>query len=128
MNVGYPTKRLFDLSVRKLTTAALRIHPVVPANTREAVCDTVLPKGGGEDGESPLFVKAGTQVLYSVYSMHRRKDIFGEDVENFRPERWEDIQPKWVNLLLTVLFQQTASNVFPGIPTFQWWSQNLFRS
>ncbi|PQE05941.1 cytochrome P450 alkane hydroxylase protein [Rutstroemia sp. NJR-2017a BBW] len=79
----------------KLTITALRIHPVVPANTREAVCDTVLPKGGGEDGESPLFVKAGTQVLYSVYSMHRRKDIFGEDVENFRPERWDDIQPKW---------------------------------
>ncbi|PQE15090.1 cytochrome P450 alkane hydroxylase protein [Rutstroemia sp. NJR-2017a BVV2] len=99
--INESTRRLFDLFVRKLTPTALRIHPVAPANTREAVCDTVLPKGGGEDGESPLFVKSGTQVLYSVYSMHRRKDIFGEDVENFRPER---------------------------LPSVQWWSENLFRS
>ncbi|EMR86435.1 putative cytochrome p450 alkane hydroxylase protein [Botrytis cinerea BcDW1] len=83
------------LRAEVLELDALRIHPVVPANTREAVRDTCLPRGGGKDGQEPLFVKAGTQVLYSVYSMHRRKDLFGEDVETFRPERWDQIQPKW---------------------------------
>ncbi|KAF7894223.1 hypothetical protein EAF00_007737 [Botryotinia globosa] len=74
---------------------ALRMHPVVPTNTREAVRDTCLPRGGGKNGQAPRFVKAGTQVLYGVYSMHRRRDLFGEDVETFRPERWDHIQPKW---------------------------------
>ncbi|ESZ90276.1 hypothetical protein SBOR_9345 [Sclerotinia borealis F-4128] len=81
--------------LRQCINESLRIHPVVPANTREAVRDTFIPHGGGNDGQAPLFVKAGTRVLYSVYSIHRRKDIFGEDVETFRPERWDHIQPKW---------------------------------
>lgn len=90
---------------------ALRIHPVVPANTREAVRDTCLPYGGGEDGQAPLFVKAGTQVLYSVYSMHRRKDLFGEDVETFRPERWDQIQPKWVCIQIQFLSHLSHTNL-----------------
>ncbi|KAF2493894.1 cytochrome P450 alkane hydroxylase-like protein [Lophium mytilinum] len=73
----------------------LRLRPVDPANTREAVRDTFLPHGGGPDGTSPLFVKKGTQVLYSVYSMHRRRDFFGQDSEVFRPERWEGLHPRW---------------------------------
>ncbi len=28
-------------------------------------------------------------VAYSVYHMHRRKDLFGSDAGTFRPERWE---------------------------------------
>ncbi|KAF7896715.1 uncharacterized protein EAF01_009118 [Botrytis porri] len=27
--------------------------------------------------------------------MQRRKDLFGEDVETFGPERWDQIRPKW---------------------------------
>jgi hypothetical protein len=31
-------------------------------------------------------------VAYSVYSLHRRADLYGEDAEKFRPERWgEDL-------------------------------------
>jgi len=74
---------------------SLRIHPVVPANSRLAIRDTVLPLGGGPDGKDPLFVRKGTLVAYILWAMHRRKDYFGEDVEVFRPERWETLRPSW---------------------------------
>ena len=32
-------------------------------------------------------------MLYSIYSTHRRKVTYGEDVEVFRPERWENLRP-----------------------------------
>ena len=65
------------------------------ANSREAFEDTVLPVGGGPDGKSPLFVPKGRVVAWSVYTMHRRKDYFGEDADEFRPERWETLRPGW---------------------------------
>ncbi|PNS15064.1 hypothetical protein CAC42_2293 [Sphaceloma murrayae] len=84
--------------LKALLNESLRLHPVVPLNSREAVNDTWLPKGGGPDGESPLFVPKGRVVTFSVYSMHRRKDYFGEDAEEFRPERWlgeKGLRPGW---------------------------------
>jgi cytochrome P450 len=73
----------------------LRMYPVVPGNTREAACDTILPVGGGADGRSPIFVKKGTPVFYNLYAMHRRPDIYGNDAEEFVPERWEGLRPGW---------------------------------
>ncbi|KAK3293623.1 cytochrome P450 [Chaetomium fimeti] len=67
----------------------LRLYPSVPVNSREAVRLTTLPVGGGPDGKSPVLVRPGEGVGYSVYAMHRRKDIYGEDAHQFRPERWE---------------------------------------
>ena len=61
-----------------------------------AVVDTVLPLGGGEDGKSPLLIPAKSMVGYSPYTMHRRKDFYGEDAEEFKPERWEALRPGWV--------------------------------
>lgn len=77
---------------------ALRLHPVIPSNAREAAKDTVLPVGGGPDGASPLFVRRGTIVLYHVYSMHRDPSVYGNDVEEFRPERWNGLRPGWAFL------------------------------
>lgn len=74
---------------------ALRLHPVVPANTRQAAVDTTLPVGGGPDGTQPIFVKKGTCILYYVYAMHRREDIFGPEPESFNPERWNGLRPGW---------------------------------
>ncbi|KAE8454401.1 hypothetical protein EG329_000023 [Mollisiaceae sp. DMI_Dod_QoI] len=73
----------------------LRLRPIVPANGRCAVRDTTLPVGGGPDGKSPIFVKAGQQANYQVYVMHRRKDLYGEDAMEFKPERWEQFRPGW---------------------------------
>jgi cytochrome P450 len=58
-------------------------------NARYAVETTTLPVGGGPDGKSPVLVRAGQTVTYNVYAMHRRKDIYGDDAYQFRPERWE---------------------------------------
>ncbi|PLB49781.1 putative cytochrome P450 alkane hydroxylase [Aspergillus steynii IBT 23096] len=74
---------------------SLRLHPVVPANSRVAMTDTVLPVGGGPNGQSPVFVSKGTVVGYSTYSMHRREDFYGPDAEEFRPERWATLRPGW---------------------------------
>jgi cytochrome P450 len=74
---------------------SLRIHPVVPSNSRLAIRDTVMPRGGGPDGNFPLFVPKGTLIGYSMFAIHRRPDYFGTDVEEYRPERWEHLRPGW---------------------------------
>lgn len=73
----------------------LRLYPVVPVNARYAVKDGTLPTGGGPDGKSPIFVPKGHSVEYSVYILHRRKDLWGPDAEEFIPERWEGRKVGW---------------------------------
>ena len=67
----------------------LRLYPPVPVNARAAIRATTLPVGGGIDGRFPVLVRKGESVSYCPYAMHRRKDIYGEDALEFRPERWE---------------------------------------
>ena len=74
---------------------ALRLYPLVPINVRQANKDTTLPCGGGKDGNSKVFIPKGSIVEYSVFVMHRRKDIWGDDAEEFRPERWEGRKAGW---------------------------------
>ncbi|KAK3080129.1 hypothetical protein LTS18_003049 [Coniosporium uncinatum] len=81
--------------VKYCLNESLRMHPVVPGNSRTALTDTVLPLGGGPDGRSPVFVPKGTIVGYNVYSMHRRSDFYGADALEFKPERWETLRPGW---------------------------------
>ncbi|CAG8955168.1 hypothetical protein HYFRA_00007184 [Hymenoscyphus fraxineus] len=67
----------------------LRLYPSVPINSRTALETTTLPTGGGPDGTKPLMIKKGEAVGYSVYVMHRLKELYGEDADSFRPERWD---------------------------------------
>ena len=71
----------------------LRLHSVVPFNSRCAARDTTLPVGGGPDGSMPVFVPKGTEVNFSTHVLHRRKDLWGEDADDFVPERWEKRRP-----------------------------------
>ncbi|TEY71231.1 hypothetical protein BOTCAL_0098g00200 [Botryotinia calthae] len=73
----------------------LRLYPLVPWNFRVAKKDTTLPRGGGKDGNSKIFVKKDTVVEYSIFALHRRKDIWGEDADEFKPERWEGRKGGW---------------------------------
>lgn len=54
-----------------------------------------MPYGGGHDGKSPLFLKRGALVIYNVFAMHRDKEVFGENAEEFVPERWGTLRPGW---------------------------------
>lgn len=69
---------------------ALRLYPSVPINLRAAAHTTALPRGGGPDGQSPVLVRKGGGVGLATYHMHMRKDLYGDDAREFRPERWEN--------------------------------------
>lgn len=73
----------------------LRLHSIVAFNSRMAVRNTTLPTGGGPDGTHPVFVPAGTEVNFSTHVMHRRKDLWGKNADEFVPERWETAKPGW---------------------------------
>lgn len=66
-----------------------RLRPVVPANSRLAARDTTLPRGGGPDGESPVFVPKNTQITYLNYGTENDAEYWGGDVNEFRPERFD---------------------------------------
>lgn len=66
----------------------LRLYPPVPTNARYAKHDTVLPTGGGPARTAPVYVAKGSIVIYSIYALHRRQDIYGPTAAEFIPERW----------------------------------------
>lgn len=82
-------------TIQNLLNEALRLHPVVPLNNRICIKNTILPVGGGPSGTEPIAVQKGTLVNFVVYQMHRRKDIWGEDADEFKPERWEGRKIGW---------------------------------
>nr|GMC90920.1 cytochrome P450 704C1-like [Ipomoea batatas] len=61
-------------------TETLRLYPAVPIDGRCAETDDVLPDG--------FKVKKGDGVYYMSYAMGRMPYIWGDDAEEFRPERW----------------------------------------
>ncbi|KAF7880338.1 uncharacterized protein EAF02_007184 [Botrytis sinoallii] len=73
----------------------LRLTPIAPTITRGAVCDTILPRGGGPSGTSPVLVKAGTLITPNSWVFHRLAPCYQPDPEAFRPERWEHLRPGW---------------------------------
>ncbi|KAF2183831.1 pisatin demethylase [Zopfia rhizophila CBS 207.26] len=80
-----------DASLRNLAylqavvREGLRIHPPVTD-----IVPKLVPKGGDTviiDGK-PVFLPGGTNVGYCAWGVHRSKEIFGDDADQFRPERW----------------------------------------
>lgn len=87
---------LWSLSYLPLVVnETIRYVGIVPMNERAAVRDTTLPRGGGPDGRFLVFVPKGGQVLIPTYSLQHREDIWGADVEDYKPERWESRKSGW---------------------------------
>ncbi|KAE9972846.1 hypothetical protein BLS_008316 [Venturia inaequalis] len=82
-------------AIQNLLHESLRLHPVVPLNNRICTNNTILPVGGGPSGTEPIAVQKGTLVNFVIYQMHRRKDIWGEDADEFKPNRWEGRKMGW---------------------------------
>ncbi|KAI9182244.1 hypothetical protein LWI28_023473 [Acer negundo] len=73
-NIAQEVRDVFAL------TETLRLYPAVPVDGRCAEMDDILPDG--------FKVRKGDGVYYMAYAMGRMDYIWGDDAEEFRPERW----------------------------------------
>jgi cytochrome P450 len=74
---------------------SLRLQGPSGRIARTAVRDTILPRGGGPNGAAPIFVPKGTVVALNTYAPNHWKDVWGDDVEAFRPQRWVGSKHTW---------------------------------
>lgn len=65
---------------------SLRLH-----STSSVGLPRLVPKGGME--VCGKFFKEGTVLSVPSYTIHRDPDVWGEDVEVYRPERWFERDP-----------------------------------
>ncbi|KAK0379655.1 cytochrome P450 [Colletotrichum limetticola] len=75
--------------IRHVINETFRLYHPLGMNVRMALKDATLPIGGGKSGRDPVAVPKDTTIIYSLGGLQRRKDIYGEDALEFRPERWE---------------------------------------
>ncbi|XP_078432212.1 alkane hydroxylase MAH1-like [Wolffia australiana] len=66
--------------LRAALCESLRLFPPVPMEHKRAVQADVLPSGHK--------VEAKTKILINLYAMGRLKGAWGEDCNEFKPERW----------------------------------------
>ncbi|KAI0367643.1 cytochrome P450 [Pilatotrama ljubarskyi] len=77
----------------------LRLYPPTPLSLREAFRDTTLPLSKpmrGSDGSmiDRVPIPKGTNVLVGVRACNRNKAIWGDDADEWKPERWLKPLPK----------------------------------
>ncbi|KZT18878.1 cytochrome P450 [Neolentinus lepideus HHB14362 ss-1] len=91
----------------------LRVHAPVPSTVRIALRDDVIPLGEGTKWadakgveHDSIRIAKGDVVFVPILALNRAKAIWGDDAEEFKPERWESIpEPAtkipgvWGNLL-----------------------------
>lgn len=81
-----------DMVVRE----SLRVHAPVPLTSRVAMKDDILPLSEPVTDckgkvHHTLRIRKGQMVFVPIVAMNNDKSIWGEDADEFRPERWESI-------------------------------------
>ncbi|KII93371.1 hypothetical protein PLICRDRAFT_694556 [Plicaturopsis crispa FD-325 SS-3] len=76
--------------MRAVINETLRLYPAVPLNSRTAMRPTVWAPTASTRSSQPYYIPNKTRAAYSVFLMHRRKDLWGPDAEEFDPDRWLD--------------------------------------
>ncbi|KAJ7453352.1 cytochrome P450 [Mycena galericulata] len=97
----------------------LRLYPPVPAMTRIATRDGVLPLSTpirGLDGRSMDFIPVpkGTEVCIAIAAANHNKAIWGSDAREFRPERWEKGRAQGVTVRMSGVYGNTMTFVGGG--------------
>ena len=59
---------------------SLRLYPSAPLDHKVSVSEDILPDGSKIDKSDV--------VVYNIFAMGRSKDIWGDDADEFKPERW----------------------------------------
>ncbi|CAE6464609.1 unnamed protein product [Rhizoctonia solani] len=74
----------------------LRVHPAVPSTVREAAHEVNIPvsksfkdRHGVE--RTYITMQKGDAVFIPILAMNRLKEIWGEDSNEFKPERWDNL-------------------------------------
>ncbi|KAH0836163.1 hypothetical protein AYO21_04830 [Fonsecaea monophora] len=80
-----------------LIKECLRIHPALGQ-----LIPRVVPEGGVE--LCGKFIPAGTVVGCNAWTVHRDKKFYGEDADEFRPERWLDPDKERVRYMENLSF------------------------
>ncbi|EKM50591.1 uncharacterized protein PHACADRAFT_263957 [Phanerochaete carnosa HHB-10118-sp] len=97
--------------LRAVINETMRLFPPVPMNLRLSDSDPhVFPASGSAP---KYFVPPGTGVLYSVFLIQRRTDLWGDDALEFRPERW--LEPATTKLLADCPFAFTPFHAGPRL-------------
>ncbi len=59
---------------------SLRLYPPVPVELKECTAPTTFPDG--------TWLPKGAVVMWATWAMGRSKNIWGDDADEFQPERW----------------------------------------
>ncbi|KAF9255151.1 cytochrome P450 [Marasmius fiardii PR-910] len=78
-------------SLRLHSTSALGLPRIVPEE------GMVVPLGFSRDGPQ-VELKPGSIVSVPSFTIHRSTEIWGEDCESFRPERWIEAEKEWKDI------------------------------
>lgn len=77
---------------------SFRMHPAPGL-----IMERVVPPQGMDILEE--YIPGGTIVGCNAWVLHRRPEVYGVDVDTFRPERWIDAKPDQLSRMKSTMFQ-----------------------